>query len=390
MSKSAQQEPDAIANPPSDAPADAEPETKRKKRKSSEQESPEPKKAKKSKAAKTSTETPADKPLPTETPSSKRRKAVNFTPDTKPEDGDSIKKLYNSWVAKGKPEVTNGIQSDQSEQVNAEEESKHSGEDTSKSVRSKKEKGIKEKKKKRADNKEENEEEKRVKKPKKEKTKKGSAKLSTPEGQLHPSLTYLQLFHSSRDSWKFNKVHQIHLLKNAFELERVPSEYIDLLYEYIAGLQGGARLALRNSALAVKVRDLEEAKERSSENMADAEKEQDFEDAVARNVAAMEALEPPSRVGFESRVLDDIPEETTRNRMAKRLRVERIVSEMSQESDSAPNRSSGSAVGKGGDAKRTKLSEGPVQPLKRKRKRRTAVMDDSSDSSDSDSSSDSE
>jgi len=50
-----------------------------------------------------------------------------------------------------------------------------------------------------------------------------------------------------RIHWKFNKAHQTHLLKNAFNLYRIPNEYDEALYQYIAGLNGDSA---RNRLLA--------------------------------------------------------------------------------------------------------------------------------------------
>jgi hypothetical protein len=51
---------------------------------------------------------------------------------------------------------------------------------------------------------------------------------------------YLQQFHSAREQWHFNKGRQTALLKNLFNVFRVPEEYDDALSAYLAGLQGRA------------------------------------------------------------------------------------------------------------------------------------------------------
>lgn len=62
-------------------------------------------------------------------------------------------------------------------------------------------------------------------------------------------LEYLTQFHTDRASWKFNKAHQISLLKNIFDVSQIPKDYNEALRSYIAGLQGyGARNRLREAA----------------------------------------------------------------------------------------------------------------------------------------------
>ena len=62
-------------------------------------------------------------------------------------------------------------------------------------------------------------------------------------------MEYLTQFHTDRASWKFNKAQQISLLKNIFDVSRIPKDYNEAIRLYIAGLQGdGARNRLRETA----------------------------------------------------------------------------------------------------------------------------------------------
>ncbi|TID26869.1 hypothetical protein E2P81_ATG01332 [Venturia nashicola] len=53
-------------------------------------------------------------------------------------------------------------------------------------------------------------------------------------------ISYLQQFHSTRAEWHFNKGRQTALLKNIFNVFRVPEEHDDALVAYLTGLQGQA------------------------------------------------------------------------------------------------------------------------------------------------------
>jgi len=62
-------------------------------------------------------------------------------------------------------------------------------------------------------------------------------------------LEYLTQFHTDRASWKFNKAQQINLLKNIFDVSRIPKDYNEALRVYVSGLQGeGARNRLKETA----------------------------------------------------------------------------------------------------------------------------------------------
>ncbi|CDS12268.1 hypothetical protein LRAMOSA04463 [Lichtheimia ramosa] len=62
------------------------------------------------------------------------------------------------------------------------------------------------------------------------------AATSAPDG-----ITYLRQFHSDRDTWKFNKVHQTWLLKHMYDLDTIEQSDFDILVEYLKGLKGAAR-----------------------------------------------------------------------------------------------------------------------------------------------------
>ena len=72
--------------------------------------------------------------------------------------------------------------------------------------------------------------------------------ISSPDAKPQ-YLEYLSQFRTDRASWKFNKAQQISLLKNIFDVSRIPKDYNEAIRVYVAGLQGdGARNRLRETA----------------------------------------------------------------------------------------------------------------------------------------------
>ncbi|KAI9759683.1 MAG: hypothetical protein M4579_002160 [Chaenotheca gracillima] len=159
------------------------------------------------------------------TPSPKRRKSVAFTPETKAEDGDSVKTLFAAWVDSQDLDARA-----EALQLSVAHQATPSKADTSKPPR---ENGVK---------------------PEKKSKKKAKAKFAEPPAAEHPALAYLRNYHTSRASWKFNKARQTYLIKHLFDLTQLPSEYDRAICEYIQGLQGaGIRLRIKELAQDVRM-----------------------------------------------------------------------------------------------------------------------------------------
>ncbi|KAL8714020.1 MAG: hypothetical protein Q9220_002166 [cf. Caloplaca sp. 1 TL-2023] len=62
----------------------------------------------------------------------------------------------------------------------------------------------------------------------------------TTTNQTHPSLTYLNLHHTSSPNWKFSKRHSTHLLRHAFSLSQIPAPNTPALVAYISTLQSSS------------------------------------------------------------------------------------------------------------------------------------------------------
>ncbi|KAI0597331.1 hypothetical protein F4775DRAFT_560771 [Biscogniauxia sp. FL1348] len=234
---------------------------------------------------------------------------------------------------------------------------------------------------------------------------------------LEPALAYLRLWHTSRDTWKFNKNHQTKLLEQVFADETtIPAADISVFYEYISGLKGAVRTRLRELANGIKAQDLEQgpdgfpgAKEGSK---AMAEKKQAEYEAVVKGFLAKERTPEKRRFEEVEYVLRTTDMEMQR-RVVKRMRAEMVLDELASSEDVEATASTEKGEGSGKNAqqsassqaagqmavtgegpegdKRLKLNDGSQQRVKRKRKARTAVVeDDASSESDSDSESESE
>ncbi|OQN98555.1 hypothetical protein B0A48_15817 [Cryoendolithus antarcticus] len=271
-----------------------------------------------------------------------RKKSVTFTPETKLEDGDRIAEIFEAW--------------DKGELVGADVEPLPREEVTVTSTT--------------ADELEEASPPSLPAKEKKSKTKHGKKSDSTETAAY---LQYLDQFTLDKAHWKFNKAKQNDLLRNAFNIYRIPSSYTAWLLDYISGLSGAAaRQRLREGAQEV----------------------------------LGETTGPNGRILTEAGEED---EDATRDQTLKRIRAEAVWNRL-QEAPPPPtvktvavqapklsHVSSGPVIT--GSAKYTKFAEEPDLPVvnggtvkatrKRTRKSRTEVSsDEESSSSDSDSDSD--
>ncbi|KAI1140530.1 hypothetical protein F5Y05DRAFT_320487 [Hypoxylon sp. FL0543] len=229
---------------------------------------------------------------------------------------------------------------------------------------------------------------------------------------LEPALAYLRQWHSSKDTWKFNKNHQTKLLEQVFADEfTIPAADIHIFYEYIRGLKGAVRTRLKDLASGIKAQDMEQGSggfPGSSKEIAE-RKQKEYE-AVIAAFLSQPRITGKRRFDEVDYVLRTSDIEMQR-RVVKRMRCENVLDELS-DSESTETASTNSATtttftGKessAGDSEhaisegalseaegvqRLRLNDGPQQRVKRKRKLRTAVVDEDT-SSESDSESESE
>lgn len=328
----------------------------------------------------------AKKALKSSDPSAREqspRKAVAFAPDAKTEDGDSIKQLFGAWVAERKqndpafvsvkdkqpaPEPLKVSESSSDNLTNKERRvQKVAPAKPVKSVLAKSTKPIKPPK--------------------------------IPKGQkpkpFEPALLYLKTFHEDKENWKFNKIQQTLVLKHAFDTTLIPADHNKALIAYIAGLKGLGRIHLRDRALEIRDKDVEDGINGFPETMDDREKRQEeYEAAVAEYVATCTAEEADENIGLEEGILMGLnPHQTMKSRMEKRMRVERILQTLASTpgdpTDYVPPKANLGAEPPKPITLEEAAAVGPVKKV-RNRKKRTAIEESDSSSSDDSSDSDSE
>lgn len=251
------------------------------------------------------------------TPAS-RGKSVSFTPDTKTGDGDSVKGLYKTWIAKQiatdpsfdpstispalRSIVPSTIVSPGSPSPVISTATSNSDATTTAN-----------------------------KKPIR-KIKTRLPKISSDSGpsRFDPVLTYLTTHHVSPRTWKFSKSHQNQILKHLFSLKHIPPSYDSALLPYIRGLKGtSARSRVRKDALAVREEDEQwlESEPPESERMknetaaqCNARRRRDYEAAVTRMKQTLEAKED-EREERESELLGENREWEERYRKRRRAEI---------------------------------------------------------------------
>ncbi|KAI1104756.1 hypothetical protein F4804DRAFT_176942 [Jackrogersella minutella] len=229
---------------------------------------------------------------------------------------------------------------------------------------------------------------------------------------LEPALAYLRQWHTSKDTWKFNKNHQTRLLEQVFADETtIPAADIHIFYEYIRPLKGAVRTRLKELASGTRAQDMEQGSEGfpgSTKEMAE-RKQKEYQEVIA---AFLNQSRSPGKRRFEEvdYVLRTSDMEMQR-RVVKRMRCENVLEELSDseetETGSTVTTTTTTSTEKGSifpgqseratseDARaeaegvqRLRLNDGPQQRVKRRRKLRTAAVDEET-SSESDSESES-
>lgn len=184
------------------------------------------------------------------TPPSQRKKSVTFSPETKVEDGESVKQYHKNWVSSQR---SNDPQFDV-EKLNPALKAlepttvrETSPEQPAVSLISP---SLP------IDN--------RPTAPKKKPKKKQNISHSNsgPTSQqpssdyTYPALAYLTTYHTSRDSWKFNKADQNYLIKHIFHHAQVPAQHDPALASYLKGLASeNTKARIRREALDIRAED---------------------------------------------------------------------------------------------------------------------------------------
>ncbi|KAI1462571.1 hypothetical protein F4805DRAFT_1605 [Annulohypoxylon moriforme] len=224
---------------------------------------------------------------------------------------------------------------------------------------------------------------------------------------LEPALAYLRQWHTSKDTWKFNKNHQTKLLEQVFAEETtIPAADIHIFYEYIQGLKGAVRTRLKELASGIKAKDMEQGTEgfpSSSKEMAE-RRQKEYQEVIA-SFLSQQRTSKKRRFEEVDYVLRTSDIEMQR-RVVKRMRCENVLDELSDTETEASTTtttatSSTEKESHTGDSERA-MSEGATtetegvlrlrlnddnlpQRVKRKRKVRTAVVEETSSESESES-----
>lgn len=311
-------------------------------------------------------------------------KKVSFTAETKVQDGDSSKTLISDWQSQLDFQ-TQLLEEHELAKSIIEKEEKESAK-----VKESVQGGVKE----RANGKVKSKEVKG--KEVKEKGVKGPQQVKTGD-KPHAALEYLRQ-HEAGDGWKFNKNKEVWLVKNAFDLDKIPSNYDMPLSYYLKGLKStNAR-----DTLTKKAADLLESE--PADAMESAKLRQQYHDyAVNRYKRKIEddfgrederaGLDLPQLakrrraeiVSWAMGVTSD-DDSTTETKATNGNGSERVTSKTSRENTTSRSGSERMTSGTGREKATSKTGSAGVK----KRKNRTAVVEISSDESDSDDTSESD
>jgi hypothetical protein len=341
------------------------------------------------------------------TPNSKqgRRKSVVFSNDTKKQDGDSAQTYFKAWA---NDELDYYAQKaadyDAAEAAKAANQTEPLKDTVSIEPEVTREQDLTPQKANKADKKATKEEKKKAKQEKKELTTNTNnaaqttsdpaipvvkkQKVRTPKDNANKPVPeyvrYLEQYHADRSSWKFNKSKQNDVLKNIWNIYRIPPSCNEALVEYLDGLQGGAaRQRLRQAAQSANIDIVSFIRSEIPEV-----KDEPMETAEARKAAYDSALERQRQILLKNGI-DPDPEKT------KTIQEQKDYDERVQLVWNTMNKGEPQAVARAAPI----AKEEPKVALssRKKRKSRTDVSssessdsESESDSSDSDSSSDSE
>lgn len=196
--------------------------------------------------------------------SSKSRKSVTFTQETKTEDGDSTKDLLRNWEEEYDKPSPAPLRANQ----------QRLPQDLQKDL------------------------------------------MDAPSSQPNV-LIYLDQYLNNRPAWKFNKSREIHVLNHILSIDHMPTSYNIHLLEYLRGLKGqGARSRLRKAAEDAIAADEEVAAEQGK---GDASLQAQYDESVEMFKWSLEYDDPEQHVHKERHGNE------TRKRLEKRNRAELVL-----------------------------------------------------------------
>ncbi|KAG9516900.1 hypothetical protein KCV07_g6590, partial [Aureobasidium melanogenum] len=350
------------------------------------------------------------------TPNSKQghRKSVVFSNDTKKQDGDSAQTYFQAWAndeldyyaqkaaaydaaeaakaaEKNKiEESTKSVPTQPEVTQEADLASKAANKESKSAAKEEKKKAKKEKKDKQKDQTKEADEEttnkddtpQTISETETPAVKK--VKVRTPKDNTNKPVPdyvhYLEQYHNDRPSWKFNKSKQNDLLKNIWNIYRVPPSCNEALVEYLDGLQGAAaRQRLRQAAQSANIDIVSFIRSEIPEV-----KDEPMETPEARKAAYDTALERQKEI-LRKNGIDPEPEKT------KIIQEQKDYDERVQVVWNTMNKGGPQPLTRAAPAVKEEPKVETARSVRKKRKSRTDVSSsESSDSSSSDSDSDSD
>ncbi|KAG9573521.1 hypothetical protein KCU97_g15036, partial [Aureobasidium melanogenum] len=351
------------------------------------------------------------------TPNSKQghRKSVVFSNDTKKQDGDSAQTYFQAWAndeldyyaqkaaaydaaEAAKAAEKNNIE-ESTKSVSIQPEVTQKADLTSKTANKESKSAAKEENKKAKKEKKEKEKEDQATEADEETTNKDDTpqttsetetaavkkvKVRTPKDNTNKPVPdyvrYLEQYHNDRPSWKFNKSKQNDLLKNIWNIYRVPPSCNEALVEYLDGLQGAAaRQRLRQAAQSANIDIVSFIRSEIPEV-----KDEPMETVEARKAAYDSALERQKEI-LRKNGIDPEPEKT------KIIQEQKDYDERVQVVWNIMNKGEPQPLARAAPVFKEEPKVETARSMRKKRKSRTDVSSsESSDSSSSDSDSDSD
>lgn len=300
-----------------------------------------------------------------------RRKSVTFAPDTKADDGFSAQELIKEWTSDEQPSPADTAPEQASPATDkaSKKEKKRTKQQQSASASD-------------------------------EPHATQEGKLArTPETKEPPEyVRYLEQYYTDKPNWKFHKNKQNDVLKNLFNVYRIPPEHDQALVSYIAGLQGAAaqRRVIEDAEVIFKelLKKQDATAEIDGMESLHARKAA-YEAALQREIAKIKRS-GAGRSEYDEQQLQEIRREVERAKRAEAVLSELLSKELApvqppqvaaatQRSHIVFPDSDLSTNGKVADASVTKPNA-----KRRKRKARTEVSSDESSSSSSSSESEGE
>ena len=200
--------------------------------------------------------------------------------------------------------------------------------------------------------------------------------------ETHDYVQYVQLFYTDKSSWKFNKKRQTDLLKNLFNIHRIPPQQNPAILQYLAGLQGAtARIRLIENATSVLKTIAERDNTTDFDSMESEEARRAAYGAALRRQIEHYERSKANNTEYDEQQLAEMSDEVERGKRAEAVLGKLLQQELYPEQTAPPALD----LKKNGDASTQRSSSTPkAKSTWRKRKSRIGSIDESSSESEGD------